>query len=138
MKTIFHFIMKQRQPSVRVLIKNLLMWCRAVVVITTVAQTLLTILRAGNKSERYSSVSHTTKTIHHHHHYWNMEQINRRTPFPKNASGWVLLYEWKFIVMTDSSSQYKAFWGLDLFSEHNSTWFAEWLVPLLIRLDLTD
>ena len=48
-----------------------------------------------------------------------MEQINRRTPFPKNASGWVLLYEWKFIVMNDSSSQYKAFWGLDLFSEHN-------------------
>ena len=24
---------------------------------------------AGNKAKRFSSVNHTTKTIHHHHHY---------------------------------------------------------------------
>ena len=34
----------------------------------------LTMVSAGNKAERLSSVNHTTKTIHHHH-----EERNRRS-----------------------------------------------------------
>ena len=29
----------------------------------------LTMVPAGNKAKRFSSVNHTTKTIHHHHHH---------------------------------------------------------------------
>ena len=30
---------------------------------------------AGNKSNRLSSVNHTTKTIHHHHHHYLQLQV---------------------------------------------------------------
>ena len=35
----------------------------------------LTMVPAGNKAKRLSSVNHTTKTIHHHHHHHHTVQI---------------------------------------------------------------
>ena len=35
---------------------------------------LMTMVPAGNKTKRLSSVKHTTKTIHHHHHHHHHHQ----------------------------------------------------------------
>ena len=39
----------------------------------------LTVVPAGNKAKRFSSVNHTTETIHHHHHYHHHHHITFRS-----------------------------------------------------------
>ena len=49
----------------------------------------LTVVPAGNKAKRLSSVNHTTKTIHHHHH----------SPSDPTNPYWLTVCYWHFSVL---------------------------------------
>ena len=58
-------------------------------------------LLAGKKTKRFSSVNHTTKTIHHHHHHHHHYHHQNQYKKPERASRASHETNWGNICFTD-------------------------------------